>query len=302
MVADDRSEATDSSKGSEASNRRSDPAQVFAALSDSLRVDILREMNAYFQATGEMEVGFAELRKRIGIQDSGRFRYHLNKLCGHFVKKTSDGYRLTHAGIQILAAIFAGTYTDTVSLGPVELDSECPFCGQPAVASCQDGVCFVTCANEHPLFQWSVPPNATAEKPLSEIIDLAELLAFQAIEQALAGVCSQCYNPVDPEVVVEEQTRPGFRSTCSMCSAQVIGPASFCLLVDDEVMAFCRRHGFTLQDDHVWEFPFVSDDSAVTAVEKDPVQVTFEISFNGETLAVIVDEQGQVDLIGSATE
>ncbi|WP_449404315.1 DUF7347 domain-containing protein [Halalkalicoccus subterraneus] len=43
-------------------------------------------------------MGFADLRRRVGVEDSGRFRYHLKQLRGDFVEKANDGYRLTYAG------------------------------------------------------------------------------------------------------------------------------------------------------------------------------------------------------------
>jgi DNA-binding transcriptional ArsR family regulator len=278
----------------ETDDRQADPADAFAALSDPLRVDVLRELSAHRRETGGEVAGFADLRKRVGVRDSGRFRYHLNELRPNFVEKTDDGYRLTHAGLQVVAAILAGTYTDDVSKGPVELDSDCPFCGRPAVAVCEDGVCLVTCGDDHPLFQWSVPPNAAADASLPEVVDLAELLAFQAIEQALTGACPQCYDPIETAVITDGSERPVFRAVCDTCGARLLGPVSFCLLVDPAIAAFCRRHGLTLRDDHVWEFPFVDDDPGATVVDGDPVRVEFDVTLGDERLQATVDDRGDV--------
>ena len=298
----DDAEAADASGDEESDARQTDPAVAFAALSDPLRVDILRELSAHRRETGGEVAGFADLRKRVGVRDSGRFRYHLNELRDHFVEKTGEGYRLTHAGLRVVAAILAGTYTDDVSKGPVDLDSECPFCGQSAVAAFRSGACLVTCGDDHPLFQWSVPPNAAADVALPEVVDLAELLAFQAIEQALAGVCPQCYDPVETAVVTDGQSRPVFRATCDTCGARVVGPVSFCLLVDPAVAAFCRRHGLTLDDDHVWEFPFVGDDSGGTVVDDGPVRVEFDVSLGEERLRATVDDRGEVVAVDTPDE
>ncbi|WP_327050700.1 winged helix-turn-helix domain-containing protein [Halomicrococcus gelatinilyticus] len=287
----------------ETDGRRADPADAFAALSDPLRVDILRELSAHRRTTGEEVTGFADLRKGVGVRDSGRFRYHLNELRPNFVEKTDSGYRLTHAGLQVVAAILAGTYTDDVSKGPVELDSDCPFCGRPAVASFRSGACFVTCGEDHPLFQWSVPPNAAADASLPDVVDLAELLAFQAIEQALAGACPQCYDPIETAVAVTDGSeQPTFRAVCDTCGARIAGPVSFCLLVDPAVAAFCRRHGLTLRDDHVWEFPFVGDDAGGTVVADDPVRVEFDVSLGEERLRATVDDRGDVVAVDAPDE
>ncbi|WP_254524368.1 ArsR/SmtB family transcription factor [Natrinema caseinilyticum] len=295
MTAPSEETATDGeTTDREETDERGSPADAFAALSDPLRVSILRELSAHHRTTGEEAVGFADLRRRVGVRDSGRFRYHLNELRDRFVEKSEAGYRLTHAGVQIVAAILAGTYTADVSMGPTELDSECSACGRRAFATCEDGRCRVTCPNDHALFQWSVPPNATVGATLPEIVDLAEVLAFQAIEQALIGVCPKCYDPIETRIVTNGPPRPILRAVCDTCGARIVGPAEFCLLVDPDVTAFCRRHGLTLRDDHVWEFPFVRDDAGVTVVDQDPPRLEVDVSLGGETLSVSVDERGHV--------
>ena len=295
-TSDDR-ELIDGSGANSVEDQRIDPADAFSALGDPLRIDILQELSAHHRTTGESDIGFADLRRRVGVRDSGRFRYHLNELRGHFVKKTDDGYQLTHAGIQVVAAIIAGTYTETVSMGPNELDSQCPFCGQAAIATYEDGVCFVTCDDDHTLFQWSVPPNASADATLPEVVDLAQMLAFQAIEQTLVGVCPQCYDTIETTVTADEGSRPIFRAVCDTCGAQVVGPVAFCLLVDPDVAAFCREHGLTVRDDHVWEFPFVAEDAGFTLIDEDPVRIECSISLDHETFGVIVDDRGHVESI-----
>lgn len=279
-----------------------DPSEAFAALSDSLRIDILRTLASVHRERGAEPVGFADLRKRVGVRDSGRFRYHLNELRDHFVEQIDDGYRLTNTGVEIVAAILAGTYTDRGSMGPDPLDSECKACGTSAVAVYEDGRCRVTCEQDHPLFAWSLPPAATADATLPEVVSLAELYARQAIERGLAGVCPKCSAPVDPEIVVEDGGEevsgptPGLRVVCDTCGAHLVGPVGFCLLVDPAVAAFYRRHDRPLDELHVWEPAFVADDATVSVAETDAPRVAIEVSLDDETLAVTVDESGQVSV------
>ena len=283
-----------------------EPAAAFAALSDPLRVDILRELSTYRREGGEEPIGFADLRRRVEVRDSGRFRYHLNELRDHFVEKAGDGYRLTHAGTAVVAAVLAGTLTDASTSGRAELDSVCRSCGEPAVATCQEGVCAVSCPNDHRLFQWTVPPNATADATVPEVVERAELLATQAIERALTGICPTCYDPIESEIRVGRESDaeappesehagsdPRLRAVCDTCGGRVLGPVGFCLLVDPEVAAFYRRHGRRLRDYHVWEHSFVEDD-AVSVVETDPVRVSVDVTLDDDRMRVTVDGTGSV--------
>lgn len=285
---------SDESPDADTEVHRSRPSEAFAALSSSLRVDILRELSAQQRQSGSDTLGFADLRRRVEVEDSGRFRYHLKQLQDTFVEKTEAGYRLTHAGLKVVAAILAGTYTGDQSLGPVELDSECPECRQPAVATYEDGRCLVTCANDHVLFTWSVPPNATANLEIPEVIDLAELLAFQAVEQALVGVCPECYNPIPSQIRTGESARPVFQADCESCGAQIVGPIDFCLFVDPEIASFCQCHGHSLQDNYVWESPFLRDEAEMVVVDDSPVRVEFLLTIDGESLSGEIQEDGHV--------
>ncbi|QLH80716.1 winged helix-turn-helix domain-containing protein [Halosimplex pelagicum] len=308
--ADGRADRADGSESATAAEQRVDPSEAFAALSDPLRVEILRELATAHREREVEPVGFADLRKRVEVRDSGRFRYHLNELRDNFVRKGEGGYRLTVTGVETVAAILAGTYTHGGSMGPEPIDSECSACASAAVATYRDGRCAVTCENDHPLFGWTLPPAAAADATLPEVVSLAELYARQAIERALAGVCPKCSAPVDPRIVVEgddadsgdtgaaEATGPlpGLRVRCETCGGRLVGPVGFCLLVDPAVAAFYRRHDRPLDALHVWEPAFVADDDTVEVVERDPLRVAVEVTLDGDRLAVTVDESGRVSV------
>jgi len=288
------SDVTDENQGTTADDRDDgvDPATAFSALGHGVRVDVLRELHAHRQETGEETVGFADLRRRVGLRDSGQFRYHLNELRDHFVERTDDGYRLTRPGERVVAAIVAGTYETAPSLGPVPVD-DCPLCGAAAAARYEDGHCAVTCEDDHVLFTWTVPPNAAADRSLSDLVELSELLARQSIERAQTGVCPECFDPVDPTVDVDPPV-PVFRACCDTCGLGVVGPVGFCLLTDPAVAAACREGGLTLDDQHLWELPFVADASATSVRSEDPLRVAVAVPLPDGDLEVTLDERGTV--------
>ena len=86
-----------------------DPAAAFALLGDATRLRILRELWEAQRDAPDEGVPFEALRERAGVDDSGRFNYHLGKLTGRFVERGDDGYRLRFAGVPF-ARLFVGGF------------------------------------------------------------------------------------------------------------------------------------------------------------------------------------------------
>jgi hypothetical protein len=81
------------------------PDGAFAVLGNEIRLDIVRVLwNSdaaceYHDVSDTAEtISFSELRRRVDIDDNGKFNYHLSQLVPHFIRKTADGYRLSSAG------------------------------------------------------------------------------------------------------------------------------------------------------------------------------------------------------------
>lgn len=89
-------------------------------LCDEIRMGIVREL-----ADADRPLPFTELRDRVGVSDSGKFNYHLGKLCSYFVRDTQDGYELRDAGTRVLTA------TEAAVTGGAEsaVAGTCPVCG-----------------------------------------------------------------------------------------------------------------------------------------------------------------------------
>lgn len=98
-----------------------DPTEPLEVLGNELRMDVLRTL-----ADADEPLTFTELREAVGVRDTGRFNYHLTRLCRYFVRETTDGYELGHAGNRVIAA--GKVPEDPASTGePVE---QCPVCGE----------------------------------------------------------------------------------------------------------------------------------------------------------------------------
>lgn len=111
--------------------QEADPTDALAALGDETRVAILRAL-----ADAERPLPFTELRERAGVDDPGRFNYHLSTLREYFVREAEGGYALRDAGSRVVAAAgVAGDGPSAVSDDVFEQNEEgtaaesCPVCG-----------------------------------------------------------------------------------------------------------------------------------------------------------------------------
>ena len=134
------------------------PEAVFGLLGDDTRVAILRALGE----RPDRPVAFGDLRERTGVRDSGQFNYHVGKLRGTFVRKTDDGYELTHAGRQIVGAMYAGTYTASATIDPITVEAACPLCANDIRITYADEVVAMACTGcDDWRNEFSFPPGAS---------------------------------------------------------------------------------------------------------------------------------------------
>jgi len=69
------------------------------------------------------------------MRDSGQFNYHLDKVEGHFVSKTDDGYELRPAGRRVIGTVLSGAVTEDPVVEPTPIDEPCPICGAPSMVA-----------------------------------------------------------------------------------------------------------------------------------------------------------------------
>lgn len=115
-------------------------------------------------------LSFTELWEAVGIEDSGRFNYHLDKLVGRFVHRTPKGYMLTVAGHRLAGSIIAGRY-DTVAAAPERVDRYCPACSGQLTAMYTGGALSLLCENDHGSDQ-----TETDDAPFDADEDLADAI------------------------------------------------------------------------------------------------------------------------------
>ena len=110
--------ATDKTSASRVS-----PDEAFALVADETRLEILRML-----AATDEPLAFSTLFHRSEYDTRSNFSYHLDKLDGHFISQTDEGYALRQAGRRVVEAVISGAVTDDPVVHRVPIDRQCPFC------------------------------------------------------------------------------------------------------------------------------------------------------------------------------
>jgi DNA-binding transcriptional ArsR family regulator len=299
------------------------PDDAFGVLGNETRVQIL-------QALGEAEepMSFTELRDRVGLRQGGQFNYHLEKIVGHFVKKTEEGYVLRQPGRRVVQAVLSGAVTDDPELDYTEVDEACWWCGGPIVVRYHqerlDLYC-TECAGTYGDL------SARRPTPIAETVptvpdDLGYLGAFflppagvetrtpeQAYRAGMAwemleylaisnGICPRCSSAIDRAVQVCEShdETEGLCGTCGNrkainmqvacrnCIYRNRGTFVDALYNDPEVMAFFTANGISLFSPY--QLFSVSGWYDEEILSTDPFEARFTFTMGDETLTVTVDD------------
>ena len=292
------------------------PDEAFALLGNETRVEIIRALWEAHEPFGGDAVSFSELHDRVGVRDSGQFNYHLEKLTGHFVERTDEGYELRQRGLTFAYSVVAGTAGGDRTLPPAEVDVPCSFCGAPTTVSYEDEHLYHRCTEcdgfhsgfgDFPEGTLSVHPFAPAGlsgRTPEEIFAAERTQAKHERAMMVDGVCPKCSGPVEPDLRICEDhdasdgvcpaccTLDQIQAlyACSVCKhAWMLGP-KLSVAAHPAVIGFYYERGieFDVAD---YEHGARLNEWEKELVSEDPVEIRVTIPVEGDELRLALDEE-----------
>jgi len=281
--------------------------EVFSILGDETRIEILLELAAVASDQGIGEgLGFAALRERVGVTDSGRFNYHLGKLTGRFVTKRGDSYVARWPALMLVAAIRAGQYEDT-DLTPERATTEftCHRCDRALEVRFESGTLgtgvLMYCPEHGGMDEYRFPPGVRSGRSAREAMRVAYTRLLENVRLARRGVCMECWGRVSTDYVLDtpdterehEHQLEGqifVRFACERCWNQFGVPVRTYVGTYPVVAAAFRERGYR---------PLEATDAMTTErgitcedrlVQEDSRRVSVRIGFDDETLVLTLDE------------
>jgi hypothetical protein len=270
------------------------PAEAFGVIASETRLSILE---ALWAADEEVQ-SFTDLRKAVDMDDSAQFNYHLGKLRGQFVRETDDGYRLAHAGREVIRAVVAGTFNEQPELDPFAVEGDCPDCDGDLLARYEDEVVTIECGEcERLLIRYSFPPGGLADRTPAELVaDFDQRVRHFHCLMA-DGVCPHCGGTVESSIYRKDEDMPfelAIRHDCQRCQHDLKTTLGMVVLDHVEVVSFFRDHGIDLNDVPSWTMAWCLDNSHVTVTSEDPWRLALTVPCEDEQLRLVVNEDLRV--------
>lgn len=293
------------------------PDAAFSVLGNETRIDILRTLG---EAEGPLP--FTELRDAVGIPQGAQFNYHLDKLAGHFVAKTDEGYELDQAGRRVVQAILSGAVTHDPTLEPTAIDFPCRYCGTPIEVGYSQGRMRMTCQNcggtfDDPQYQPApeqvdetfgnignlpLPPAGIQGRSAAEVMRAAATVAHLEAKAAASNVCPRCSAPVEQSIAsvcddhdassgpcnhCDHRLAVRIRFRCTNCIYERATSPVMALHNHPDVLSFAAAHGRNTTDRGIeWGWDY---DEEVFSTE--PLKARFTFTIDDEALVVTVDDE-----------
>ncbi|QPV63543.1 helix-turn-helix transcriptional regulator [Halosimplex litoreum] len=286
---------------SDGEDRATDPGEVFAAVANETRFDILRALWHLTRASEGEAASFAEIRSEAGVRDSGQFNYHLQELMPRFVAEADDGgYVVTYAGARLVGAVVSGVYTDdgtSVEPRPV---GECPNCGGTVEAGYETEQMRIECVDcEVTVTDMPAPPVVAAGHDPQDLPSVYSQYLYTETERMNRGFCPSCSGRIDTTIREPDGDGSGLEAyldvvhECRECGARSHSALGATVIDHPAVVSLYHDAGIDVRETPIWELGELFDTPGEILGE-DPLRVETTVEVDGEAVDLLLDGSSNV--------
>lgn len=265
--------------------------EAFSLLADETRLDIVEYLRH-----ADAPASYAEIKDGIGVRDSGRFNYHLDKLIGTFVTEAESGYYLSFSANTLYQTILSTRPLATHPDIELETDKACPECGSTYDIAYQAEMIASQCPDcDTQGFGYPFPPGGFDDRTDEEVLRAAVQRMYHHISLALHGICPYCSGSMGTTVMTDcdspFNTSVLVLYTCSLCEMTLhIGPAAMAQQHATVVSLF-DEYGLRPTEMLPWEFRVYVSQMEVTVRAMDPYELSLPIEIDDDTYRLDINER-----------
>jgi len=271
--------------------------EAFSVLAHDLRLEIVLALLEEWQAAHTEPRTYTELMSAVGLEDSGKFNYHLEQLRGVYVEQVDGGYVPTASATALFRAVLAHRPTTEHNEGKdggacdrqVDTDAECPLCGGSIDVRYERQFCTLECSRcGDVVFTYPFPVNGLERRSDQEIIKAVQRRASYEVGLAATGQCFACAGRTSVSLdrsTFDGDADPIAEIRCSCCSAFLVAPVLLPLQFEPQVVSALAELDAVSSPSSLGFEPDVRGQLRAT----DPVRATLELTTDAGTVTVDID-------------
>jgi len=277
--------------------------ELFKTLANETRLKILLAIARRQRERGPLS--YAQIMDEIGMEDSGRFNYHLDQLQEHLVRREDGKYVPSASTHRLLGLLDSELLYDDTVVDPVTVGAACLRCGDP-IEAIYDYDFYVSChtCGETRLTK-DTSPKIARERSLRTVAAEADQRTRAHLRSMLDGRCLACGGDIEFRMFdSDEQFYPcGLLDVictigCRTCS-DGIAPLSVgqVVLGHPEVQRYCDKHDIDLNERPQWEYTWTRTDRSTEILSRDPWHVRKYCYVDGSRLIVELAGDGTLEYV-----
>jgi DNA-binding transcriptional ArsR family regulator/DNA-directed RNA polymerase subunit M/transcription elongation factor TFIIS len=269
--------------------------EAFQLLADDTRLDIIEHL----RHAEDSPVSYTEIKSELGVRDSGRFNYHLDKLTGTFITKSEEGYALSFSANTLYQAILSTRPIAEHPSPTFDVAKSCPECGSILEIRYETEFIISQCPNcETQSFGYPFPAGGFEGRTDKEALQAVVQRMYHHVSLAQQGVCPYCSGKMTAEWLTDHNTE--FSSdmlvhyTCSLCEMELHTSVVGMVEQHSAVVSLFDDYDLDLREMMPWEFRSYAPTEDVTIRSKEPLEIEVPVTIDGDEFTVHVGENMEI--------
>lgn len=240
---------------------------------------------------------YSALMDAVGLEDSGKFNYHLDLLRGVYIEQVEDRYVPTASAIALYHVVLAHQPTEDRSTGSIDIDACCPSCETPVKAQYDQEYLSIDCPDCEDWWgiQYPFPRNGLEVRSGAEVLTALNDRAVYDIGLARTGQCPSCAGHVDIDLAgLDGEQVPVAEFSCGSCLWNATIDVLNALQFEPRIAAVLVDLGVASVDssEHRADKDGGNDGTEIVGerIDTDPSQIELRISTTTSTVTVIVND------------
>lgn len=264
---------------------------AFQLLADETRLDIIE----YLRHARTCPVSYADIKNEIGIHDSGRLNYHLDKLTGTFISKSEEGYTLSFGATALYQTILSTRPIANHPSPTFDAEESCPECGSTFEICYEDELVVSQCPEcESQSFGYPFPAGGFEGRTDEEALRAVVQRINHHVSLAQRGVCPYCSGKMTAEWLTDHDTEfPTdvlVHYLCSLCEMELHTSVVTLIAQQSAVVSLFNDYGIDTRELMPWEIRYYAPIEEVSVRLENPLQVEVPVTIDDNEFTVLVAE------------